>query len=417
MSVTLSLPRITPRDTLSRNRQIATGVLIAMSAVYLATHIVAQPAGAVLLIRAMAEAGMIGGLADWFAVTALFRHPLGIPIPHTALLPKNQARAARNVGRFFETHFLSPGQIEARVRAIQPSRHIAAWLGQRQNARMAARQVADLVAALLRHEPPPRALARGRALLRRQATRIGSDAAIAGTVAGLAKAGMRGSVAGDVIGLVRNAIDENRDVAVALVQDNSRWWIASTVDRRVADLVVNAVLSMLDDLRKKDGPLRRQLEDAFDGMVDKLAEEGALARAVTEARLHLVTSGALDETAAALMTETRRRLAARLSEDPDALAGPLADLLGDITRRLLADPGNRAALDARIAELAGRIIGEAGPQIAAYVTDVIAGWEPEELNARFEEEIGSDLQFIRINGAALGSLIGGALFAFETLIA
>lgn len=415
MSGVLSFGRVAPQAMLARNRRIATGVVLAMAAVYLATHLVAQPTGVILLIRAMAEAGMIGGLADWFAVTALFRHPLGIPIPHTALLPRNQARAAHNMGQFFETHFLASGQIEARVRSIEPSRHIARWLGRRENAQPVARQIADLLTALLRDELPPRLRARGRAWLRRQTMLIGSDVAIAETVARLAKAGMRGRVARDAIGLVRAAIDENRDIAVRLVQDNSRWWIASTVDRRVADLVVNAVLSMLDDLSRENGPLRRQFEGAFDELVDALGREGGLARAVTEAREHFMTSGALDEAAAALVSETRERLAAKLSSDPDALAGPLAELIGGAATRLLADPGNRAALDDRLATFAGAVVRGARPQIAAYVTDVIANWAPEQLNARFEEEIGPDLQFIRINGAVLGSFIGGTLHGFETL--
>lgn len=415
MSGVLSFGRVAPQAMLARNRRIATGVVLAMAAVYLATHLVAQPTGVILLIRAMAEAGMIGGLADWFAVTALFRHPLGIPIPHTALLPRNQARAAHNVGQFFESYFLASGQVEARVRSIEPSRHIARWLGRRENAQPVARQIADLLTVLLRDELPPRLRARGRAWLRRQTMLIGSDAAIAETVAKLAKAGMRGGVARDAIGLVRAAIDENRDIAVRLVQDNSRWWIAATVDRRVADLVVNAVLSMLDDLGRENGPLRRQFEGAFDELVDALGREGGLARAVTEAREYLVTSGALDEATAALVSETRERLAAKLSSDPDALAGPLAELIGGAATRLLSDPDNRAALDDRLATFAGVVVRGARPQIAAYVTDVIANWAPEQLNARFEEEIGPDLQFIRINGAVLGSFIGGTLHGFETL--
>lgn len=119
---------------------------------------------------------------------------------------------------------------------------------------------------------------------------------------------------------------------------------------------------------------------------------------------------------AALLHQMRGRLSDQLRSDPDALTRPLADFLRDTARRGLSDPGARAALDARLSTLAGQIIGQAAPQIAAYVTDVIAGWPPEELNERFEQEIGPDLQFIRINGAVLGALIGGVLFAVEALL-
>jgi uncharacterized membrane-anchored protein YjiN (DUF445 family) len=395
---------------------MATGVLAALAAVFLATHLVPDAPGWLRLVRAMAEAGMIGGLADWFAVEALFRHPLGIPIPHTALLPKNQARAAKNVGRFLSTHFLASDQVEARLRAAEPARHLSGWLAQRDNARAVAAELTGMLAGMLHHDPSPRALARARQWLREQVADAGSDAAIAGGVAELVKAGMRGGVADAALGLVRDAVDDNRERAVELVQDRSRWWIASTVDRRVADLVVNAVVALLDDLRHDTTGLRRDFEAAFEGMVDALEADGTLARAVAEGRRHLVASGAFDEMMRDLATGLRDRLAARLADDSATLADPLADMIRDAATRALADPTTRAAFDARLAELAGRALADLRPAIAGYVADVNAGWEPSELNARFEEEIGADLHFIRINGAVLGALIGGVLFGLNALM-
>jgi uncharacterized membrane-anchored protein YjiN (DUF445 family) len=361
----------------------------------------------------MAEAGMVGGLADWFAVTALFRHPLGVPIPHTALLPRNQARAARNVGRFFDAHFLEPAHLEARIRAIGPSRFIADWLGRPENARLVAGEATALLATLLRHDPPPRAMARGRRWLRAQAAELGSDTAIAGGVADLVKAGVRGGVLDEMLALVARTIEANRETATRLVHERSRWWIAASVDREVAQLVVSGVLSVLGELQARDGGLRKEFEAAFEQMVDALAAEGAFERAVAEARRHMIRSGAFDAALAALTEEVRTRTAARLADDPDALVAPLAEVIRTFAVRALAGPEARAALDARVAAIAGRVVAEARPAIAAYVTDVIAGWEPEELNARFEAEIGPDLQYIRINGAVLGALIGGVLFGMN----
>ena len=198
-----------------------------MVAVFLATLFVEDPSTPVRLIRAVAEAGMIGGLADWFAVEALFRRPLGLPIPHTALLPSNQARAARNVGRFFEAHFLEPAQLETRIRGMEPTRHAAAWLAERENAMSLARQVVDLLQGVLRHDPSPRPLARARSWLRGELMAAGADAAVAQGMAGLLKLGIRSGALGEFLDLVRRRVEDNRDTATALVQDRSRWWIAS----------------------------------------------------------------------------------------------------------------------------------------------------------------------------------------------
>jgi uncharacterized membrane-anchored protein YjiN (DUF445 family) len=405
-----------PGAALARTRRLAGAVLAALVAVFLGTHLVADPPAAVLLVRRIAEAGMVGGLADWFAVEALFRHPLGLPIPHTALLPRNQARAARNVGRFFEEHFLRPDELRARLRAIEPSRHLADWLARPGNARLLAGQLTGILGGLAAQDPSPRMLVQARAWLRRQVLAAEGDAAIASGLARLLKRGVRGEVVGEVLGLVHRAVDENRGKVAELVEDRSRWWIASRVDRTIADVVVNGVLSLLDDLRRDEGGLRRDFEAAFDRTLDRMVEEGALERAVAQARAELVRSGTFDEMVLSLARGLRDRLATRLEENPEALAAPVARALQHLATAGLADPAARAAFDERFADLAAQLVGDLRPAISGYVADVIANWSPDELNQRFEAELGPDLQYIRINGAVLGALIGGAIFAFETLV-
>jgi uncharacterized membrane-anchored protein YjiN (DUF445 family) len=405
-----------PGRALARARRLATGVLLAFVAVFVATHLIRAEGHGLALAQAMAEAGMVGGLADWFAVTALFRHPLGIPIPHTALLPRNQARAARNVGRFFEAHFLEPAKLEERLRSIEISRHAAAWLAHPGNALALARQLVAVLATIVRAEPSPRVIARARAWLRAGLANAGADAAIAEAVARLVKTGTRSALVDEVLALVRRAVDDNRANAVALVSERSRWWIAKPVDRRVAGLAVDGVLSLLDELRTSDSALRRDFEAAVDNALDTLAANGSLERAVAEARAHLVRSGALETLALRLADTLRDRLAVRLDTDPDAVAKPLAGALSDLARRLDADPGARAALDARLAATLARVVGDLRPALGGYVAGVIAAWEPDELITRFETELGPDLQYIRVNGALLGALIGGALYGLGLLL-
>jgi uncharacterized membrane-anchored protein YjiN (DUF445 family) len=129
--VDLVLPA--PQPALVRTRWLATAVLALMAAIFAARHVVPETTF-VRPLRSMAEAGMSGGVADWFAADALFRHPLALPILHTALLPKNQVHAARNVSRFFETHFLEPDSLQACLRACEPGRHALAWLAHRDHA-------------------------------------------------------------------------------------------------------------------------------------------------------------------------------------------------------------------------------------------------------------------------------------------
>lgn len=221
----------------------------------------------------------------------------------------------------------------------------------------------------------------------------------------------------EVLGLVRRAVDENRASAVALVSDRSRWWIAKPVDRRVAGVAVDGVLVLLDELRTTDSALRRDFEAAVDNAIDTLATNGSLTRAVAEARAHLVRSGAIEGLALRLADTLRERLAALLDTDPDAIAKTLAAALADMARGLEADAEARAALDARLSATLAGVVGDLRPALAGYVSGVIAAWKPDELITRFEAELGPDLQYIRINGALLGALIGGALYGLGLLLA
>lgn len=404
-----------PKTALIRGRRLATGVLVVMAAVFLATHF-AGDTTIVRLIRSIAEAGMIGGLADWFAVEALFRRPLGLPIPHTALLPRNQARAARNVGRFFDTHFLDPVKLEQRLRDLRPGTYAIAWLTMPQNTMLVARELTKLLEQVLQFDPSPKTLARLRMWIRQQARQDANDPAIADILARLVKHGVRSTAVDEVLTLVHRAIDQNRNVAAKLVQDQSRWWIASAVDRRVADLAVDGVLSLLDELQNEHSDLRRDFEKAFDVMVDHLSAEGTLAVAVGDARNALVNSGALETALLQLAEGLRDKLHAQIKDNPDLLAIPVAKLIRDFVTRLTSEGTARVVIDAYLAGLLTKLISDLRPAIADYVTDVIADWAPDELTERFEEEIGPDLQYIRINGAVLGSLIGGALFGLNQII-
>ena len=141
-------------------------------------------------------------------------------------------------------------------------------------------------------------------------------------------------------------------------------------------------------------------------MIDELADQGALARVVSDGRRHLVGSGAIDTIVLRIAERHRDRLRERIAEDPDRLAAPISDLIRDLANQALAAQAMCTALNARVADIVACLAGDLRPAIGGYVTDVIAGWKPEELNSLFEGEIGPDLQYIRINGAVLGSLIG-----------
>lgn len=404
------------RQALVRMRWMATGVLGLVALIFLATHIPADPSTLTLLIRAMAEAGMVGGLADWFAVEALFRHPLGLPIPHTALLPNNQQKAAKNVGQFFDAYFLDPEQVSARVETLQPARRAAEWLRERENARLVSRHLTEALGVILDQPASPKFAAKLRREMRSIVAADETTQALSQAITPALREALQGSLITEVVSQVSETIDQSRDRVTELVQERSRWWIASGVDRRVSGLLVDGVLALLTDLASPDSRRRADLEAALAGMIDRLAEGGTLSEAIGRGKESFAHSEAFEILLKDLTTMAQERMQAEVTGEPEKVTGIIADAIQRFAGNLADDPETLAQFEARLAEGARQALADLRGPISAYVSDVIANWDPETLSERFEVEIGPDLQFIRINGVVLGAVIGGLLFAFGAVL-
>lgn len=404
------------RAALRRMRRIAAGVLAVVALVFLATHFPEQPGTLILLIRAMAEAGMIGGIADWYAVEALFRRPLGLPIPHTALLPNNQQKAARNVGRFFNNYFLDPEQIKARVEVLQPARRAAAWLRERENARLVAGHLTEALSAILDQPASPRLVVRLRRELRKAVGAEETTRALSHAILPALREGLRGPFITDVVGQVSKTIDKNREQVTEIVKERSRWWIASGVDRRVSGVLVDGVLALLEDLSAPDSQRRADFEQALARMIDRLAEGDALTQAIGRGKEGFLTSESFETLLRDLTAMAQDKVRAGVAEQPEKITELITDALQRFAGQLADDPETLAAFEARLADAARAALIDLRTPIGSYVAEVIASWDPETLSDRFEVEIGPDLQFIRINGVVLGALIGGLLFGVGALL-
>lgn len=399
-----------------KTRVLASGILAGLVLVFLASLATPNPSTTILLLRAMAEAGMIGGLADWFAVEALFRRPLRLPIPHTALLPSNQKRAARAVGTFFQRNFLDAEQIRARVLRLRPSRRAIEWLGQSGNAHVVARLLVHALKIVVRDVEGVK-LGHGlRRVIRDALTQTISEDKVAPGISALLRDALQGDVTDRLLGLVRAAIVDNRQKATALVRDQSRWWIANRVDKEVAGLLVKGVISVIDELGTRDSPLRTDFDTALARIVRDLEKDGTIAALVRRGKENAVSSNTVDGIIDTFGSSTIEHLLSQLEHDPDAVVAALVSPLRGLVVRIAHRDGAAEEMDVAISDIVAHLIAQLGPQIATYVSETIADWDPDELVRVFELEVGRDLQFIRINGAVLGALLGGIIFSFDLLL-
>lgn len=396
-------------DDIRRMRRVATGILAGLAVIFFGSFAIPEPDGWVLLIRAMAEAGMIGGIADWFAVEALFRHPLGLPIPHTALLPRNQTRAATNIARFIDEYFLAPEQLMARVRRLNPVRRLAEWLSTPANAQRVATETSRLLPVLLRHQ-----LQRGIGVGANKAVRdfvksIVQPDGLSANIASLLKETVRSRFMDDVIAEVRRALDENRDGVIEVAQDRSRWWIPSTADRQMVKVLVDALMSIMDELSNRGSVLRQDFDRAIVRLVEDLHTSGRISAFIDEGRAQYLDSSEFALTVDRVIETALTRMQDFLEKDRDRAVALIADAFTEIAEMLRRDPALERDLNARLAAGMEAIIEDARPAVMAYIRDVIETWDSDDLVSRIETEVGHDLQFIRINGAVLGAFVGGLL--------
>ena len=401
------------RAQLVVTRRRATLLLAAVTAVFVAT-VVAGAEGDSLLgyVQATAEASMVGGLADWFAVVALFRHPLGIPIPHTAIIPERKTQFGETLGEFIQSSFLTPAAVADRVHAADVGGRVARWLADPDNAARLAGHLADgavQVADLLRDEDVQDALD-GIVRQRLEATPL---APLAGRALHAAtRDGRHGEVVdAALVGLARY-LDEHRDELHRRFEGQSPWWLPGAVEDRIFTRLLDGARAVLDEMVHDRGhDLRRLLDERLAQLAEDLQTSPAL-RARGEQLAHeLLEQPELRTWVAGIWTEAKATLRTQAADPDSELRRSLARAISAGGRRLLEEPALTAIVQDGAEQAVRYVVEHFGDEIARLVSDTIDRWDGEETADRLELLLGPDLQFIRINGTVVGGLAGLSLHA------
>ena len=402
------------RRGLRRMRTVAVGLLLFAAVVYLLTR---HQTGFWGFVNAGAEASMVGAMADWFAVTALFKHPLGLPVPHTALVPRRKDELGRSLQEFVGENFLQESVIRDRVRVAQLSRRVAEWLVVAAN----VRRVVDEGAALLRI-----GLARVRdedmvALVQDALLPRFLEEPISPVAGSLLKEILHDQAHHGLVDLALQEgyrwLTENERTFTEVVGERAPWWSPPALNDRVTHRLHHEVVAWVADIR--DDP-RHHARAALDDLLAQLAED-LLHDPATQERAENLKRRVLGHpqvvvTATSLWNAFRRALMASL-EDADGLVRTRArDELVRFGHRLLEDAALRERLDGHAADLAVFVVGRYGDELTAVITHTINRWDGKEAARKIELHVGKDLQFIRINGTIVGGLVGVLIHAFDVLI-
>ncbi len=410
-----------PDDTmrqaqLDRMKRRATGLLALAAVVFAAAAAYERRYPWLGYVRAMAEASLVGGLADWFAVTALFRRPLGLPIPHTAIVATRKERIGRVLGNFVQNHFLSRQVIAANLHAVRPAARAARWLSQPENARRIARQVASGLAQTLQALPDEevRQLVAQVVSTRLRATQVAP--ALGKTLSLVLAEDRHQNLLREAVRLAAQAVYDNRDLIREQVRRESPWWVPGVVDDKIYQRIIAAIQRLLRDISSDTShPLRVAMDGALLDFVDRLQHSPEVIAKAETIKEEWLTEPSVAELSGRLWEATRSAIVNYATRTDGAVPGALERGLTEFGVALLENDALLSELDDLAIELVAVVVERYRHEIGDLIAQTVASWDPEATSRRFELAVGRDLQFVRINGTLVGGLVGLAIYALWQL--
>jgi uncharacterized membrane-anchored protein YjiN (DUF445 family) len=369
------------------------------------------------LVAAIFEAAMVGALADWFAVTALFRHPMGIPIPHTAIIPENKDRIGNALAGFVGRHFLTPENVMSRLEQVNFAELAGEWLKDPEHLR-AVRQRAvefvedavdrlgdDRIAAFVQREVIP------------QAQEIALAPKLSDLLLQLGRDGQHEAVLDEVLRGGLGLAAENKETLRALIRARVPRFVPDGLVDVVRDAVQRAIETTLDEMiADRAHPLRLRVHESVRGFIERLEHDPDMQTRVDAWRDRLLANEAVKDFALARWHDFRAFLARDLRDEDSRTFAFLEARAVELGQAMLEDEAFQKAVNEKVESAAAWAVREHGHRVPDLIRDTIRRWDSETISEQVELAVGRDLQYIRLNGTLVGGLVGGVLYLLVVLL-
>lgn len=391
---------------LTRTRRLATGLLVLMAALFVAARLLQTAYPALSFVAAFAEAAMVGALADWFAVTALFRAPLGLPIPHTAIIPRNKERIGESLAHFLKHNFITQEIIREELRSVDFAGTAAAWLAQPVNSRFVARQFIGGIPTLLRMIEDENVAqfmqSRARAVLDNM-----RFAPLLAEILSLVVTGGHHRLLYDhLVDVLAQTVEKNSSYIRWKIDENSPRWLPKAVDDKFFSRLLDAIRSTLSEMREGDSEWRNRFQIAIEEFIGRLRTSPEYDERIKSMMTNVLEHPLFHDYVKHLWHEVKLRVLTDATADDSQLVAKLSQAMHTLGEVLLQDKTMRGKLNQWIRIIATDALVERREMIADLVTRVIRKWDAETVSRKFELHVGKDLQYIRINGTLVGGLVG-----------
>jgi uncharacterized membrane-anchored protein YjiN (DUF445 family) len=365
-------------------------------------------------VNAFAEAGMIGALADWFAVVALFRHPLGIPIPHTAIIPRRKDEIGESLARFVAEHFLHPDVVQVRLQDVNMAAGIADWVRTGGGRERVSEIVATALLSSLRglHEERVRDFIRR--LSRRRMASINPAPVLGRTLDWLIRDGRHQQILTQALRFAIITLHENRTAIRENVQRESPWWLPGFVDDRIVQQMLDRIEGLLLEMSlDPDHPVRGQFNERLQAWAEELQSSAQMERWGDRLRKTLLENQELQDYLYRLWSDLSSGLEADLENPDSAIREQLGQWLEGWAEELARDDEMQAWVNGWLIESAVTLVERNRHGIASLISETVKSWDARDTSYRVELAIGKDLQYIRINGTLVGGLVGLVIHAVK----
>jgi uncharacterized membrane-anchored protein YjiN (DUF445 family) len=398
-------------------RLIATGMLLVMAAIFIAATRLDHLHPAWGFVRAFAEAAMVGGLADWFAVTALFRHPLGLPIPHTAIIPRNKDRIGETLASFLRDNFLIPSVVARRMRSVDVAGAIGRFLANPAPEGRLREGASRMFASLLESLDEERLGGMVKSAVSSRLRSLEVSPLLGKTLEAAITEERHVPMLDSMVTWAGRTLDANEEMVRAMVHQKAGWVMRfAGLDAKLADAIVDGLRKLTIDMAiDPNHPVRAKAEEGLAALAWDMQHDEETKAKVEGWKNEIIANKAVTDWVGGLWENSRNALL-RAARDPDAaLAGKFGEALKQLGESIQQDPRLNRALNVFARRAVVGVAKTYGGGIVKLVSETVRGWDAQTITGRLENAVGRDLQYIRINGTLVGGLVGLLIHTVEVL--
>lgn len=397
------------RKQLRKYKAFATGLFILMAIIFTGTTLLQKTIDShwIGYVRAFSEAAMVGALADWFAVTALFRHPLGLPIPHTNLIENSKQRLGDNLGSFVVDNFLSPGNIRPYIQKLKISGFVGEWLGKEKNQEALLKNLSDIVLDILNKLDDTAVSQFISKKVSEMTEDIKLNKIVGNGISYILEKNDHQRIVTNLSSQIKNYILENNEMIKDRVRKGSYTFIPAFVDNKIADKITDGLSDFFKEIEEDpQHEIRTLITQKISEFSTDLKEDPKWEDEFKSIKNDLLKGDKLNEYSNDIWLSIKTTLKNELQEEDSSLKNYLSKNLNEFSENLKTDENLQKKIDDWVRVTAYKYILKNTHQFGNLISSTVGNWQGKELSEKLELEVGKDLQFIRVNGTLVGGLVG-----------